>query len=187
MGDDAETLAALSRFFRDHLVHCLAAALFVGRLADILSTRLGTPNLRLEANPLVRKLGWPFAWSTLLLSLVPYAEPWGAVVAVPLIVASFFVAAQNLSRAWMMRAVGEQEYLAFSRRAFAKARPAVVYGSIAGSSALIAGVGLLLALFYPSPDEWAHDFALGIALYAGAIALHGSLAARRAFRTIRQP
>jgi hypothetical protein len=186
VGDEGEILAGLSRFLEHHLEHCLAATLFVGRLADILSTRLATPTLRLEANPLVRKLGWPFAWATLLVSLLPYAKPWGSVVAVPVIVASFFVAAQNLSRAWMMRALGEEEYLAFTRRAFAKARPALVYGSIAVSSSLIAGAGLLLLLFYPEDDAWAHWFALGIVLYAGAIALHGSLAARRSFRAVRE-
>jgi hypothetical protein len=186
VGDDAEILTAASRFLQEHLEHCLAAALLVGRLADILSTRLATPNLRLEANPLARKLGWPFVWATLLAALLPYAEPWGSTVAVPLIVASFLVASQNLSRAWMMRALGEDEYLAFSRRVFSRARPLAVYGSIAASSSLVAGAGALLLLFYPGAGEWAHDFAIGIVLYGGALAVHQSIAARRSFRAVRQ-
>jgi len=179
-------LEGASAFLRSHTELCLSVVLLVARLADILSTRLATPTLRLEANLLVRKLGWPFAWATALLCVLPYVADWGSAVAIPMIVASFFVASQNLSRAWMMRALGEEEYLAFMRRAFAKARPALVYGSIAVSSSLIASAGLLLLLFYPQGDARAHYFALGIVLYAGAIALHGSVAARRTFRSLRR-
>jgi hypothetical protein len=45
----------------------LCALILVARLGDIGSTYLVTPNLLLEANPVVRKLRWPFALATLLL------------------------------------------------------------------------------------------------------------------------
>jgi hypothetical protein len=180
-------LAAASAFFASHIEACLAAALLVARLADIGSTRFATPNLRLEMNPVARKLGWPYAWATVGLCVLPYVADWGSFVAVPIIVASLFVAASNLSRAWMMRTLGEDEYLVFSRAAFARARPALVYGSIVVSSSLIAAAGGLLMLFYPKPDEWANSFALGIVVYGLAIAVHASLHARRMFSARRSP
>lgn len=175
-------LVAASELFRTHFEHCLAALLLVARLADVVSTRIATPTLRLEANPLARKLGWPFAWATLLVCLLPYYEPWGPVMALALIIVSLFVAASNFSRAWVMRAIGEEEYLAFTLRAYAKTRPAAVYASIAAWCVLTASVGLLLMLLYPQPDEWAHYFAWGIWAYVIAIAVHSSLFARRMFR-----
>jgi hypothetical protein len=172
----------LAALFASQPEHFLAAALLLARLADIGSTRLATPNLRLEMNPLARKLGWPFAWATLGLCVLPYVADWGSAVALPVIVMSLFVSASNLSRAWVMRSVGEEEYLAFMRGAFARARPRLVYGSIAVSGALTASAGLLLMLFYPDPEAWAHDFALGIVLYAAALVLHSTVHARRMFR-----
>jgi hypothetical protein len=185
MGDDVGWLVTASRIFGSHLDHWLALGILIARLADILSTRFATPNLRLEMNPLVRKLGWPFGWASLLLCLLPYAAEWGSAAAVPIIVMSLFVAGSNVGRAWAMRTLGEDAYLAFMREAFARARPRLVYGSIAVSSALIASAGGLLLLFYPEPGEWAYYFAQGIVFYGVALALHSSLHARRMFRELQ--
>src|SRR5258706_2253370 len=127
----------------------LAATLFAARLADVLSTRMASPRLQLEANPIVRRLGWPFAWSTLGVCLVAYVPGYGAAIAVPAIVVSLFVAGGNLSRGWAMRALGEQAYRAHLQAAVSAARPAHVYVTIAGGSGLVAAVGALLLAFYP--------------------------------------
>lgn len=179
-----ESCHAVVCAFREHLELALAVILLVARLADVLSTRWATPQLRLEANPVVRRLGWPFAWATLLLCALPYAPGFGPPVAVAAIVLSLFVAAGNLSRGWAMRALGEEAYREHLRRVVSLATPWQVYGAIALASALIAGAGGLLLLFYPSPSEWAYFFALGIVAYALAAWLYSTLSIRRLLREV---
>jgi hypothetical protein len=158
--------------------------LLAARLADVLSTRWATPRLRLEANPVVRRLGWPFAWATLLLCGLPYAPGFGPPLAVSAIVLSLFVAAGNLSRGWAMRALGEDAYHEHLLRVAASATPRQVYGAIALASGLVAGAGALLLVFYPSPTEWAYFFALGIVAYALAVWIYSTLSVRRLRREV---
>jgi hypothetical protein len=89
-------------------VHLLAGAILVSRAADIASTRLATPKLLLEANPLVRRLGWPYAYLTLLAALIPY---WNLGFGLAVAVASFLIAGSNFSRGWIATALGEEAYL----------------------------------------------------------------------------
>jgi hypothetical protein len=177
-------LVNASRFFFTHLRECLAAAVLFARLGDILSTRFGTPNLRLEANPVARRLGWPFAWATLLLCGVPYLD-WGAGVAVVIVILSLAVASGNVGRAWVMRTVGEDEYLAWVRHVYAEASPRMVYGAIATSSGLFASLGLFTWLFYPTPDEWGFWLGEGFAVTGLAIGVHSCFFARRIFAELR--
>ena len=170
------------RAFAEHLDHALAFVLLIARVADIASTRLATPSLTLEANPVVRKLGWPFAWATLPVCFVAYLPGYGPAVAVLAIVISLLVAGSNFSRGWAARALGESEARAHLLRVFSVARPSYVYLSIATGSVLVGALGGLMLIFYPSPTEWAHYFAIGIVLYALAMWLYPSLAARRLFR-----
>ena len=46
--------------FGSHVFNICFVLLLFARGMDILSTRIATPNLLLEANPLARKLGWTF-------------------------------------------------------------------------------------------------------------------------------
>ena len=67
----------------DSLAHVLCGLILLGRLGDIISTWLITPKLDLEANPIVRRLGWRFAVLTVLICLVPYVvDVWIAVILV---------------------------------------------------------------------------------------------------------
>jgi hypothetical protein len=172
-------LPALSAALHSRPNDFLAATLFAARLADILSTRMASPRLQLEANPIVRKLGWPFAWSTLAVCLVAYLPDYGPAIAVSAIVVSFLVAGGNLSRGWAMRALGEQAYRAHLERVASSARPAHAYLAIAAGSGLVAIVGALLLAFYPDSREPADWFAMGILLYAFAVWLHSSIAVHR--------
>ena len=92
------------------LEHILCVVILIGRIGDIGSTYLVTPGLRLEANPVARKLRWPFALLTVLVCLVPY---WNTPLAVPIAVTSLVVTAENLRFGWIARALGEDELLAF--------------------------------------------------------------------------
>jgi hypothetical protein len=180
MGDPAGgALDAARGIFEAHPSHVLAALLLFSRAADVVSTRLASPRLALEANPLVRRLGWPFAWSTLGVCLVAYVPGYGPAIALPAIVVSLFVAGNNFTRGWAMRAVGEDAYRAHMRRVVAAASPGYAYFAIAMGSALVAAVGLLLLVFDPDPREPACYVAIGILIYAFAGWLHGTVALRR--------
>jgi hypothetical protein len=159
-----------------HIEHTLAVILLFARLADVLSTRLATPNLVLESNPIVRRLGWRFAWATLAVAALPYYSTALGVVA---IVVSLLVAAGNASRAWTMRAMGEADYRAFMIEAARRSRPALAYGSVLASAGLMAVIGLLILFLDPDPRHWAHWIADGVLLYAFAIALYGTASIRR--------
>src|SRR5512140_2018252 len=80
--------------------------LFVARSMDILSTRVATPNLVLEGNPIAKKLGWnwgiPFNVAACLgLAFWP-------VSAIVVSTTSLLVAARNFQSAWLMRTMGEE-------------------------------------------------------------------------------
>jgi hypothetical protein len=169
-------------FFASHWRVCLAAFVVVSRLTDIGSTWLATPKLKLEGNPLVRKLGWPFAWSSLLLAGLPWLNDWAWAFALPVIVVSLEVSASNFSRVLFPRVLGEDEYDALVERVFRQANRGLVYGLIAAQSLLHAAVGGLLLLFYPSPDSPAYFFGLGFVTFGAAVAIHTTASARRRFR-----
>jgi hypothetical protein len=159
---------------QDQLPHLIAALLLLSRLTDIGSTWLATPRLKLEANPLVRRFRWPYAVLTLGVFVIPY---WSLAAGITLLVASLLVSAGNFGRAWVMRTIGEEEYHAFMSRLAARARPQLALSCIAASALCMAGVGAVLLLFYPDPqDDWGYWFALGFIGYGMAIGLWGTVA-----------
>lgn len=163
----------------NNLVHAVAALVLIGRLGDIGSTYFVTPTLALEANPVVRRLGWSFAAASLLLCLVPYYHVGLGLMAA---VTSLMVAGSNLSRAWVSRALGEKETLAMLRVAAGriprwKAIASVVVGAC--FVALAAGVLILTSGGSKAGAFW---FALGLLIYAAAIALYGVLFVLRIYR-----
>src|SRR5690242_5109760 len=89
------------------IAHILGFLILVGRAGDLLSTWLATPKLKLEANPIVRRLGWRFAVLTLLFCLIPY---YNAALGVAAVVFNFVVCFSNFGKVWLMRTMGESEY-----------------------------------------------------------------------------
>ncbi len=171
-------------FLATHFEHVLCALILLGRIGDVGTTYLATPKLRLEANPIMRKLGWRFAVLTLLLCLVPYySTALGVMAAVP----SLMVSSSNAARLWTMRALGEEKYLEFLHLA---ARSGNLSHAIAGllvSQMFLALVGLLLLWLSPDPSvDWGFWIALGILAYAFAMTVHGCLFLRRIFRAAGQ-
>jgi hypothetical protein len=71
-------------FLAQHFDTVLAILILIGRLGDIVSTYLVSPTLALEANPIVRRLGWRFAIATIVVAGIPYFDvSAGVMVAVP--------------------------------------------------------------------------------------------------------
>jgi len=161
----------------------LAGAILLGRIGDIASTWLVTPTLRLEANPLARRLRWPFAWLTLLACLIPFwSLPLGLVAAVVF----FLVTAHNLSHAWLARALGEDRVrelqLEAARRSGLRAALALTWLA----SVPLFACAVLVALFGGDPNRsWSFWVATGIGLYAFALGFHKSLYFVRLFRAAR--
>jgi hypothetical protein len=163
--------------------HALAALVLLSRLGDVVSTRLATPRLALEANAVVRRLGWPFAWLTLLLALTPYLHAGFGVV---VLTASLLVTAGNLSRGWAARTLGEAETMEFMLRAARRGRRAAALAFTWAASAVLALLGSLL-MDLSGPEAWGYWFGFGIVVYALAIALHGTSFIVRIFRQAGAP
>ena len=166
----------------DPFTHTLAALLLFGRLGDIVSTRLATPTLRLEANPVARRLGWPFAWASVLISLVPYYSP---AIGIAALVMSLLVSAGNLSRGWMYRALGETETEQLLLRVAATGQRAQALGFLTASAAFVVVAGLVLMWLSGTSGAASFWFGVGIVLYGVAIAVHGAAFIIRLFRRAR--
>jgi hypothetical protein len=164
--------------------HLLCALILISRIGDIGSTYLVTPKLKLEANPIVRKLGWWFGLATVFVCLVPY---WNTAAGVIALIPSLLVCASNTSRIWFVRAYGENEYLELLLRL---ARKSKVSHAIAGtlvSAGFIALIGMVLLLLCPDPTkDWGYWIGFGFLGYALVIGLYGSLYLVRLFRTARR-
>lgn len=158
----------------EQLPHLIAFLLLLARIGDVGSTYLLTPNLKLEANPVVRRLRWPFASITILAAALPY---YSLPAGVAFLIISLLVCASNCSRLWVIRTIGETEYHLFvigiARRA--PLGLSIVFCLL--SPLCMATIGGVILLFYPHPDQdWASWFALGFVLYALILGLYGSLA-----------
>jgi|SRR5215831_21272050 len=161
--------------------HGLALLIFIGRLGDVLSTQLLTPTMALEANPLVRRFKRPMFALGFLLCAVPYFDVGlGVMVAVP----QFLVSASNLSRAWLVRALGEDEIKAITMRAARRS-------SLAEALALVWAAAAFLILapiplwWLAADDDVAWYFATGVAFYGVIFGFYATLSFVRIFKQVR--
>jgi hypothetical protein len=162
----------------DNGTHLLAALLLFSRLGDVISTRLVTPQLRLETNPIVRRLGWPFAVASLAIVVIPYFH---AGIGVALIAGSLLVSASNLSRGWLVRALGEAEYEKVVLRAARQGSRAEALSFVIAAGAFVVITGLVL-MWLTGSNSWGYWFGLGIAIDGVVLAGYGSLFVLRTFR-----
>lgn len=171
-------------FAYENLPHVLCALLLISRIGDVGTTYLITPNLILEANPIVRKIGWPFALLTLAACLLPYVY---MPLAVSALVAFLLVSASNASQIWVVRTIGERAYAAFTLELARKSKLSHALLGVATSTFFLALAGGSILLFYPSQSEWGFWLGLGVLLYAGAKGFYGTLAMLRIFRRAGAP
>lgn len=159
----------LMEFIHANLKHCLAIAILFSRFCDIGSTYLVSPRLHLEANPIMKKLGWKFALLTPLACLIPYLSVEVAVAVLP---AFLLVSASNFSKVWIVRTLGEKEQIRRTKALLAQANPRLLSLSIWAPSALMAFAGLVLILG-GIHDAFAFWYGTGIIAYAFVIGLFG--------------
>lgn len=162
----------------------LCVLILVSRIGDIGSTYLVTPNLLLEANPIVRKFGWPFAFVTLLVCLIPYySVEMGVVILVP----SLLVSASNAGKIWFVRAYGEREYCDLIVRLARTSKLSHALAATLGSAFFVALAGGVLLFLSPDPEtNGGYWFALGILCYAFIMAFYGCLSFIKLFRSVRR-
>ena len=172
-----------------NLPHILCALLLVARLGDIGTTRLATPKLLLEGNPIVRKLGWPYAWLTVAVCLLPYVSEQVAVIA---LVLSLLAAAGNAGRMWVMISLGEQAYADFLMQVARNSKLSYALGCVSAAAFFFGLVGVtILMLANPSTlpgtcvSGWGEFIGAGVLIYAAAVWVYGTLSVVRLFHRVR--
>ncbi|KPJ56280.1 MAG: hypothetical protein AMS16_02685 [Planctomycetes bacterium DG_58] len=174
----------MRQFVYENLDHVLCVLVLISRLGDVVSTRLATPKLKLEANPIAKKLGWWFIAATLGLCVVPYFHRGAAVV---VLTVSCLVSASNISKLWAIRALGEEGYHRHMMRMARKAKPLHAMGGYVAASLFVALLGATQILLSPGPSrDWGYWFGLGILTYAFAMLIYGPIAYRRFFRQAKK-
>jgi hypothetical protein len=159
-------------FFYNNIEHILCCLILISRLGDILSTYLVSPTLKLEANPIVRKLGWPFALLSVFVCLIAYLDiAAGFIILVP----SLMVSAANISKFWITKSIGETQYARFVLRVASKAKLSHVIFSMTMASFFIILTGLIPLFLSRGPEDMVFWFAFGIILYGIIILLYGCI------------
>lgn len=170
-----------------NLPHVLCALLLLARIGDVGTTFLLTPSLELEANPIIRKLGWRFALLTLAACALPYLPYLGLPVAAMVSIPFLLVSASNAAKIWIVRAVGEKAYASFLVDVARKSKLSHALIGVAASSFFIALAGATILLFYPAPANWGFWLGGGVVLYAVVIWFYGTLWMMRLFRQAALP
>jgi hypothetical protein len=148
------------------------AALLVCRGMDVLSTRIATPNLVLEGNPIAKLLGWRWLLPVNIGFCVTLAA-W-PLPAVMLGTMSLLVAARNFQSAWLMRSLGEEIYRAWHVERIQETRITLYLFCLAGETGLVAAVGAVIVAFADSVVLLGIGW--GMVGYAGAVAFYILLA-----------
>jgi hypothetical protein len=154
----------MREFIFDNIKHVLCVLILGARLADIISTYLATPSLRLEANPLVKRLGWSLPLMSVIVCVIPYWSVGGGIV---VLVVSLWAAADNIARLWFIHALGESAYHDMIQRALDRGSPRELLLTMYAKTICIMVMGsILCVLAYASPEPplsfW---FGVGILSY----------------------
>jgi hypothetical protein len=172
----------MQAFLGRNLAHVLAVLILIARLGDIGTTYLVTPRLTLEANPIMKRLGWPFALATLLVALLPY---WNAPISVIVLVPSLLVSSSNASKIWTARTLGEEAYGNLLRELAQRSRLWHAVLPIVVSSLFMLVAGVLMVELSGGPEvDWGYWFGLGIVLYAIVMAVYGVRFQVRLFKSV---
>ena len=172
---------ALRHFVYSHFEHVLFALLLLSRIGDVLSTYLATPKLKLEANPIVRRLRWPFAVATMLVSFIAYFD---TTLAVMLLVPCLLICASNFGKLWMLRTMGEGAYLEMLIETARRGSMSRAVAGILVSASFTALAGVVLMIL-SSERTWGYPFGIGIVTFAIVQVYFGVLSYRRIFRLAR--
>lgn len=162
----------------EHLL--LTAVLLLARGVDFLSTWIATPTLRLEANPLVRLLGWRGSVVLNLgICIIIGVWPFPTII---LITTSLLVAARNFQSAWISHSMGEEQYHLWLAERLRKADRLLTVVCFVAQATCVAAVGAALVWF----GRWELvpvGIGVGVLVYALAVLLFTLNSLRRLRRS----
>jgi hypothetical protein len=150
----------------------LLLVLALSRGMDILSTRIATPNLVLEGNPIAKLLGWRWLLPVNLvfcLGLAAWPLP-----GIMLSTMSLLVSARNFQSAWLMRTLGEESYRRWHIERIQETRVTLYLFCLLGEAAPFAAVGA--AIVYFSDSLVLSGIGWGTVGYASAVVFYILLA-----------
>ena len=151
-----------------------------GRGMDFFSTWVATPDLRLEGNPLARRLGWKWGGGVnVVLCGLAAVSPLGAIV---IATASLLVAAHNFQNAWLMRSLGGDNYNLWHFQRLRQSSLPLYIGCLLGQTSLVGGVGGALA-YFGDPHLIPVAIGWGIVCYAIAVTFYTLLSLWRSRRS----
>lgn len=157
--------------------------LLFARSSDLLSTRIATPNLVLEANPIARALRWKWGMVVNFLFCLGFAL-W-PLTAIIISTTSVLVAARNFQLAWLMRTSGEHNYRAWFSERLSETPPSLFLFCLFAQTSLTASVGVALILFSQWNQLITAGIGIGIVGYAIAVLFFTLLSLWRARRAAR--
>ena len=170
-----DLLPFLSRYY-----WLMLTVLLVSRGMDILSTRIATPNLILEGNPIARKLGW--RWGLPVNFVLCWLLAFSALPAIVISTTSLLVAARNFHSAWLMRSMGEENYREWHVARIQETRATLFLFCLGGNTVLTAAVGGAL-IYFSGNALVPFGIGVGIVAYAFAVAFFTLLAVWRLRRS----
>ncbi len=162
----------------------LLIVLMASRGMDILSTRIATPNLVLEGNPIAKLLGWRWLLPINLLFCLGLAM-W-PLPGIMLSTMSLLVSGRNFQSAWLMRSLGEETYRAWYIERIQETRVTLYLFCLFGEAAPVAAVGAAIVFF--SDSLALSGIGWGMVGYASAVVFYILLARWRLRRaSLRNP
>jgi hypothetical protein len=151
----------------------MLAGLVFARGMDMLSTRIATPNLVLEGNPIAKMLGW--TWGIPVNAGICLILAFWPLPAIVLSTTSALVAARNFQSAWLMRSMGEEAYRDWHVARIQETPVTLFLLCLAGNTILTAAIGALVILF-SKMELIPFGIGAGIVAYGGAVAFYTLLA-----------
>jgi hypothetical protein len=148
----------------------LLVLLVFGRGMDFLSTRVATPNLVLEGNPIARWMGWK--WGGLVNAAMCVIFAMWPVPAIVIGTVSVLVAARNFQGAWLMRTMGEEHYRTWFVARLQTASRSFYLFCLFAQTALTVLVGGAVIYFSPQTAAVAQAIGASLVVYAAAVAIY---------------
>jgi hypothetical protein len=162
----------------------LLLLLLLARGMDVLSTRIATPNLILEGNPIAKRLGWK--WGIPINLGLCFTLAFWPVPAIIISTSSVLVAARNFQSAWLMRTLGEQLYRDWHVERVQETSATLYLFCLFAQTILTAGVGAAV-IYFGSLGREANQIlpaiGVGIVAYAAAVLVFTLLAVWRLRRS----
>ena len=155
---------------------CLFLLLF-SRGMDMASTRIATPGLHLEANPIAKKLGWK--WGIPFNVILCFALGLWPLPAVVVCTTSLLVAARNFQHAWWMHSMGEHGYQQLVAQLMSRTPMGLFLTCLLGETIPFAMIGGATILFGHTNQLYL-AIGCGIVAYAAVVMFYTLLSLWRA-------